>query len=268
MSDTSPPNPSSAMLWFFVLTSVYFPVKYYSGGGKDTDDKRTQGYIYSGIYLLLLIIGEYFINLGLTESLCGTNQWDTALFVTLIPWVVIFGILNLMLLVFPGWLSPFSNTFGYAVARLSGISSLLDQILLPKIEESDKETKQTKDAAQALARIYTDQSLLLNEITQTNFDEFWDKTSPLFKPDAKNNVSLKDQLRDFIRMKDIVAEYIWYMLVGFLVTSVSYNYVVNTGCSQSAAEMEQRHKDYQSKEEEIKNAQAEGTGPRVYSSDE
>ena len=45
MSDTSPPNPSSAMLWFFVLTSVYFPIKYYSGGGKQTDDSRTQGYI-------------------------------------------------------------------------------------------------------------------------------------------------------------------------------------------------------------------------------
>jgi type VI protein secretion system component Hcp len=255
------------MLWFFVLTSVYFPIKYYSGGGKQTDDSRTQGYIYAGIYILLLIVGEYFINLGLTESLCGTNQWDTALFVTLIPWVVIFGILNLMLLVFPGWLSPFSNTFGYAVARLSGISSLMDEILLPKID-GDGGKKEDKEAAQALARIYTDQSLLLNEITQANFSEFWDKTSVLFKPNVKNNQSLKDQLFDFIRMKDIVAEYIWYMLVGFLVTSVSYNYVVNTGCSQSAAEMEQRHKDYQAKEGEIQDDKAQGIQPRVYSSDE
>ena len=267
MSDTSPPNPSSAMLWFFVLTSVYFPVKYYSGGGQNTSDKRTQNNIYAGVYILLLIVGEYFINLGLTESLCGTNQWDTALFVTLIPWVVIFGIMNLMLLVFPGWLSPFSNTFGYAVARLSGINSVLDDILRPKID-TDGGNRQDKEAAEALARIYTDQSLLLNEITQDNFSQFWDKTSALFKPGVKNNAGLKEKLFDFIRLKDIVAEYVWYMLVGFLVTSVSYNYVVNTGCSQSAAEMEQRHKDYQQQESDIQAAKDQGADPRVYTSDE
>ena len=84
------------------------------------------------------------------------------------------------------------------------------------------------DQVVKMTLIYGIQSLLLNEITQANFSEFWDKTSVLFKPNVKNNQSLKDQLFDFIRMKDIVAEYIWYMLVGFLVTSVSYNYVVNT----------------------------------------
>ena len=33
-------------------------------------------------------------------------------------------------------------------------------------------------------------------------------------------------------------------LTGTLVTSVSYNYILNSGCTQSVAEMEKRHDEY------------------------
>ncbi len=61
---TSSPNPGTAMLWFIIITSIYFVIKY------NTDGKNI---IYFGIYAILLIIGEYFINLTLTNSICGSS---------------------------------------------------------------------------------------------------------------------------------------------------------------------------------------------------
>ena len=246
-------SPTTALFWFFIITTIYFTIKY---NIKDA----TQNKIYFGIYVTLLLIGEYIINLSLTDTMCGSRQWNTALLVTLIPWVFIFGILNVVLLVFPGWLSPFSNTFGYAMARLMGVSSLLDKILKPKLEMSG--SADNKVMAESLEHIYSDKSLLINEITPSNFERVWTSMSYLFKTGVVNNIDLKTQLLNFVRLKDIVAEYIWYLLTGGLVTSVGYNYVVNTGCSQSVKDMKRRHKEY---EETVGKKSETTTQPRVYS---
>ena len=90
----------------------------------------------------------------------------------------------------------------------------------------------------------------------------------VFKPGVKDNNSLKQKLLDMVRLKDLVAEYIWYLLTGFLVTSVGYNYVVNTGCAQSVQEMQKRHDQYE-KDEEAKLEADKSAGPkRVYSTTE
>ena len=256
MTDTSStPNPTSGILWFFIITSIFFTIKYYIGSDR-TPGGLTKQKIFMGVYVLLIIVGEYFINLNLTNTMCGTNQWETAMLVTIIPWVIIFGLLNVMLMVFPGWLSPFSNTFGYGIARLAGLNGLMNEIIEPDIK--DTSSKQMKSMQEALAHIYSDRSLLVNEITQTNFDNFWQKMSVVFKKGVVNNQLLKEKLRNMVRLKDLVAQYLWYMLTGILVTSVGYNYTVNVGCSQSVQEMQKRHDDYEEDmaklQEEKKNA--------------
>jgi type VI protein secretion system component Hcp len=190
-----------------------------------------------GIYIVILVIGEYFTTLALTKKMCGSHQWVSALLASLIPWLLIFGVVNVMLKIFPGWLSPFSNTFGYGIAKIAGLSKLTKQLFKSKI---DTDSQELKGVQELLANIYGDQSLLMNEITPTNFYEFWKKLSPLFKNESKNNMSLKDSLFNIIRIKQMVSEYIWYLLTGLLVTSVSYNYVVNTSCSNSVKDMQQR----------------------------
>ena len=256
---TSPPNPSLAMFLFFLITSIYFAIKFNADPSKSS--------VYFGIYMLVLIIGEFFINMSLTQAMCGTPQLSSALFITLVPWFLIFGVLNLVLMVFPGWLAPFSNTFGYGVARLFGINNLLNDIFKAKINPEDLKTENMGAMAEALEHIYTDRSLLVNEITQENFDNFWTNMSPSFKPKIKDDLSMKKRLFDFIRLKDMVAEYIWYMLTGTLVTSVGYNYIVNKGCTQSVKEIKQRSKEYQEKEK-INAANANAGSQRVYSTTE
>ena len=118
-------NPTSSLIFFVVITLLYFILKYYA-------KTPTMTKIWAGIYILFLIVGEYYINLMLTNDLCGSNQYGVALTVTLAPWLLIFGILNVILMVFPGWLSPFSNTFGYFITKLTGIGKFFNSILTLK----------------------------------------------------------------------------------------------------------------------------------------
>ena len=245
-------SPASSIGLFVLITSLYFIFKYSSSPANEN--------MYFGIYALILIVGEFFINMSLTSSICGNKQLAVSLYITLVPWILIFGVLKVMLTVFPGWLSPFSNTFGYGITRIFGISDLMVSIFKPKLSKADLKKENISAMAEALEHIYSDKSLLINEITPENFNVFWEDMSPLFNDGVKNNADIKSQLLSFIRLKDIVAEYIWYLLSGILVTSVGYNYLVNNGCSQNAKEMKKKHKDYIEKEKQI--AQTNSTKQR------
>ena len=248
-------SPAASIGLFVLITSIYFAFKYSSSSSNEN--------MYFGIYALILIVAEFFINMSLTSTICGTKQLAVSLYITLVPWILIFGVLKVMLTVFPGWLSPFSNTFGYGITRLFGISDLMIRIFKPKLSKTDLKKENISAMSEALEHIYSDKSLLINEITPENFNVFWEDMSPLFKDGIKNNADMKAQLFSFIRLKDIVAEYIWYLLTGILVTSVGYNYLVNNGCSQNAKDMKKKHKEYIEKEQQNAAANA-NKQQRVY----
>ena len=77
----------------------------------------------------------------------------------------------------------------------------------------------------------------------------------------EKQLSPKEQLRNLIRLKQIVAKFIWFVLTGMLTASTSYTYLLRAGCSNSVKQMEERHEEYErivAKEEEEKQE------PRVY----
>ena len=259
----STPNPLFPLLWFFIITSIYFVVKFKTYDSNDPNSSKSK--IFGGVYVLLLIIGEYSLNLSLTNAMCGTTQWNAALFITLVPWLFIFGILYVILSLFPGWLSPFSNTFGYGIAKLSGLTTFLNKIMADKLNLG---AGVDTEASQVLEHVYSDKSLLINEVSQDplSFNRFWTNMKVLFKSSEYNEKN-KIELLSYIRLKDTVSEYIWYMLTGALVTSVSYNYVVNNGCKQSVKDMKARRKAYDANLVEKKKAALQNK-PKVYSTTE
>ena len=124
--------------------------------------------------------------------------------------------------------------------------------------------------AEALQHIYSDKSLLLNEITLDNFDNFWTNMKDLIKPAviSSDTGNLKGQLKKMVFLKDTVAEYVWFMLTGSLVTSVGYNYVVNSGCEKSVQQMKKLEKQYEEKNEKIEQEKSNAPAPRIYTSTE
>ena len=113
----------SLCFFFFIVTAIYCIINIFIGGGN-----TMQKIIMKACYIIIVVIGEYFINLNLSYQMCKVYQWQTILFITIVPWLLIFGVMHLFLTMFPGWLSPFSNTFGYLVVKLMGLPELMKLI--------------------------------------------------------------------------------------------------------------------------------------------
>ena len=256
-----------SLMVFLAITLVYFILKYnFSQSGSMK--------LYTILYYLGVIVSQYFINLSVITERCGTTNWALSFMVTLIPWVIIFGILNILLLQFPGWKAPFSNTIGYLIANIAGAKNLLIDYILKSdyvselsekkkgggkksnmsIPQKKKQAKKhllkggaseedVKLANEAIQHIYSDPSLLMNEVTPQTYNTFWDRMKPLFKPDADEH---KEDFYKLIELKEIVSEAIWYILTGSLITSISFNYIATANCGIDADEMKKRHDDYES----------------------
>jgi hypothetical protein len=227
------PSPNLPIGIFFLLTIPYFIFQYKT--------KEQYGIGIFVIYILLLILIQIWISIQLTSSICGSIQVGPAFIATIFPWLLIFGILNIVIAVFPGWLIPFSNTFGYGIAKLSGLRKLLDEHIL-----KSKEITGNTDLSKTLGIIYDDPSLIINEIPNTDagFSNFWEKfeSGKLLQEGANK---YKDELRQLVRLKGIIAQFIWFSLAGVLTASTSYSYLISSGCKSSVAEMQQRHTEYE-----------------------
>jgi hypothetical protein len=248
--NTTLPDPSVPMLFFFIATSIYCAISLFI---TDTGMRR----IHKAIYILFVVVGEYFINLNLSEIMCGVRQWNTTFMITVIPWLIIFGVLQVILVIFPGWLAPFSNTFGYLAVKLMGLPDVMKDILV------NGTGKEEGEIARALENVRSDSSLLINQFftessidnpdpktnstvkkVRVKFDAAWEQLvkGSIVKKDAD---AFKDKIYGFVQMKYTVAEYVWNLLAGFFVTSVSYNYILNSACAKSPEEMKKRHDAYE-----------------------
>tara|TARA_B000000557_G_scaffold215839_1_gene182588 strand:+ start:3542 stop:4285 length:744 start_codon:yes stop_codon:yes gene_type:complete len=207
---------------FFFATFFYFLARTMLGDGGKWDSILLAGYV------LLVIIYEFNMALKHTKERCGSPRFTLAFYYVVLPWLVVFGTLNAMLIQFPGWKAPFANTFGYLFLRLSGIQRLVAEILKP-IDEADEKVKPS------LQKIYTDRSLLVNEITPQNFEKFWNDNKDLFSSRAEG---LKEAFRKKIILKDAVSEFIWFYLTGSLIMGMSFNYVAGATCELTPEEME------------------------------
>lgn len=270
MTDTSTclnttvlPDASQPLIYFFILTTFYVLIRYNTSKVNINNSILLQpegtNFSWTIIYVLLLVLGNYFINLNLTTSICGETQWTNTLILTLIPWVLIFGIIVLLLIMLPGWLSPFSNTIGYGISKFLGLDTLMDKILKPKSLTATKDpSPQEEKISDNLELIYSDRSLLINEVSEDNFNNFWNnmQKGKLIKIDPENKTKNKNRLYNFVIFKNIIAEYIWYLLCGGLVTSISYNYIVNSTCTRSVAQMSATHQAYTQLQNKLDNKKA------------
>ena len=227
-------NSLLSILLFITMTLIFSIVKYFVGkrSSKNSDSSTTTIKIITLIYLGLVILSQFFINLNSTKKMCGINQPMVAVMTTFIPWVFIFGSLNILLYVLPGWKAPFSNTFGYLITKIAGITSLFNKIL-----KSDTQNKMIKE-------IYEDQSLVINEITPTNFDQFWLKFKDGNLLNSNAN-TYKEGLRNLVRLKDIVAEFMWFLFSGLLISSVSQNSITNSTCYKNIDVMKKQHSSWE-----------------------
>ena len=278
------PDAGQPLVFFIVVTVVFFFISY--NGAKVPDEKNFDGsfpitadkdLVSMLIYIALLIVGNYFINLNISKEVCGTPMFFQTFITTLLPWVLIFVVLLFILRIMPSWLAPFSNTIGYLIAKAAGLENLLDQLLIPQAEIEnglpDGTVEQKKNlglVTQNLELIYKDKSLLINEVTIINFSEFYQQfyqaglfNQKFIKEEESKKRFPQNEFYNFIILKDKIAEYLWYLLTGLLVTSVSYNYIVSSACTTSVKEMEKTHQAYLKLQEQIDKSKKNTTSYQI-----
>ena len=243
-----------SLIVFTALSTVYLIIKYFMQ--RQTIDKPITNSSTSikGITILfygVLFISQFFVNYNSTKQVCGFYQPVTAFFTTFIPWIFIFGTLNILLLIFPGWKTPFSNTIGFIVTKMAGIETLFRNMLIDNNENS-----------KLINRIYKDPSPLINEFTPDTFQDTITNINsiqgePVINVENKSNLY---KLYNLVLLKDLVSVFVWYILTGGLVASAAYNFIANSPCKRSVAYMKQQRKEW----EEENNKEQTKTEHKVY----
>jgi hypothetical protein len=273
-------NSIANMLVFLIITLVYY-LKKPSISLDDVSDPTkmetyaSSAYKFLGLYFLMVVAFQWAMNVGVIASACGgsvSENIGAAGLYTVIPWTLIFGIVIITIVVFPGFKSAFADVFGYYYVS-SSANTLLTELLVDKdvdqsIDKGDAANKKgLQDAADMIVKICGNMSILINQIVPTNFDSYWDILDPLMKPKYQHNsvaaLPLKKELFDLVITRDSVGETMWYVYTGVLLSLIVQMKLATRTCSISPATMEKNYQTYLD-EEEKKNAEIQRATATTY----
>ncbi len=161
-------------------------------------------------FIAVMGVSMYFINAEIMRSRCGSASVSTVVTATVVPWVVMFGITIAVLHFFPGWKQPFSNTIGYVGALVAGGHQKVIDIV--------------DDKGDMFKYILESPALLINQFSLSNFSETITKISTA-TPDKIM------AFRNIILLKETLSEMVWYLLVGLIIITTSYNIILNYKCT-------------------------------------
>lgn len=134
---------SSLNIVIFLLTTVFY---YMALKPSLTYDKLKNGYkeyvsnnyMYLAIYLLLVMVLQFIANASIISNNCGgsiSENMGAAGVFTFIPWTLIFGVIILVLTIYPGFKSAFSDVIGYYYVSSSANKLLTDLLINRDIEK-------------------------------------------------------------------------------------------------------------------------------------
>ena len=267
-----------SLIFFTIITILYFAIP---SIGKpeltisDLQDDAAKSNYYSrnikslAFYFGIIVVSQFFLNTGYLLSKCGgsinKNIGAAALF-TFIPWVLIFGVMLAVLVIFPGFKTAFSDVIGYfAVAGSANdiFSSMLIGTdineMIDKTNDEDKK-RELSQAAEAIMKICGNKSILINQMNPENFLDIWKTLKSLMLPGVYENIEIQKQLLDLVVLKDNIGEALWYIYTSILISSIVYYNLATRGCVKDIDQIKSEHDDYikqqedSAKQQEINNS--------------
>jgi len=244
MAEGDVPSPATTLIYFILVTLGFLIFTVFTVN-KSADivaiNNSKDSNVINFIYILFIIIGSYFLNVHNSRMICDQSiEWNYILIVTVLPWLVIFVLLYFILKLFPGWVSPFSNTIGYMFVSMLGVTGTLEKIIATNTNVEEK-----PDLVKAINTIKNNKSQFINQI-DLNLSNFEDFISALKQSKIIEYGETSDdpiiQLYKLITIKHVIGKIVWYILAGILISSISYNYIIGISCEKS---VDQIIKDYE-----------------------
>ena len=253
-------------LFYYMVLKPSLPYDLYKNKNEYTK-YISNSYMYLAIYVLLVIIVQFIVNSSIISSNCGGNITEnigSAGVMTFLPWILIFGLLVVILTIYPGFKSAISDVVGYYYVS-SSANKLLTELLVnkdieKKILNQDDMTPEKKEAlesaADAIIKICGNTSILINQIVPKNFDEYWSILKPLMKDkyqiDGPETTKIQNDLFELVVTRDNVGESMWYIYTGLLLTSIVQLKITTRGCISNPKTMEINYQKFLEKENKDK----------------
>jgi len=230
--------------------------------------------LYLAIYFLAILVIQFIVNTYVITQTCGgniTQNMSASGIFTFIPWTLIFGAVIVVLVLYPGFKSAFSDVIGYFYVA-SSANRLLTELLVNKdiqknIDADSSTTPQQKAAMQQAAdmiiKICGNTSILINQIVPSNFVEYWNILTPLMKSQYQNGGpeanEKRNQLFELVVTRDNVGEAMWYIYTGLLITSIVQLKISTRGCVVDPAQMAKNYQNYVTQQEVADKQQQQAT---------
>jgi len=230
---------------------------------KSASEIDSKDYALMLFFLIIVVVLQFFTNAVALVINCGgsvSNNFSNAALITFIPWVLVFGAIMVVLIMFPGFKCAFSNVIGYYVVAESA-NKLLREIMIDatvdSIETNEKidENKKTelKKTAQSIIKIFGNVSILINQIVPGNFVEYWEMLKPLMKeeftgdPESKQGKALLEKRKELfhlVTMRDNVGEILWLFYTGLIIIFYTQFKLSTQPCVKSPDQLAQEQDTY------------------------
>jgi len=266
----------------FLLSTVFYylalkPNLKYNDltNGIEYKNYLNKNYLYLGIYFLLILIIQFIVNATIITTKCGgsvTENLGASGVLTFVPWTLIFGVVIIVILAYPGFKTAFSDVVGYFYVANSANQILTELLVNTKINDemtneqlSSLSKKQLEKAADMIIKICGNTSILINQIVPSNFIEYWNLLRPLMKDKYKMDGPLVDEKRnelfELVVTRDNVGEAMWFIYSGLLVCSIVQLKISTRSCNTNPKQIAKNYQEYLAKQEAIdkKNKQATST---------
>ena len=180
-----------------------------------------KGVIVEVAFVLISMTVMLLVFSSIMKERCGTAPFGAVLGAVLPPWIIMVGGVVALIRIFPGWIQPFSNTFGYLFC------------LIPAINTREKLTAILDPKNTTLSKlIIEDTSLMLNEFSSSRYNEIIDNMVEGGIV-TRNNSNAIEEFGKVVNMKDSIAEFLWYLLIGCVAITTAYNNMMNVTCQKA-----------------------------------
>lgn len=202
-------------------------------------------YLYLAIYVFLVIGVQCIVNASILSAKCGGNldaNFRTASMLTIGPWLFIFGVLSIMLVMFPGFKSVFSDIIGYYYVSHSASKLMTTMMSCEEIEQSlatdtsmpVKKRASLEAIANLIGNICHNTSIVINYMVPSNFDDYWKILTPLMKPEYHmGGHNLRAELFALVVTRDNIGEAMWYVYTGIVLTAIVQLTMSTQTCPQA-----------------------------------
>jgi hypothetical protein len=293
-------------IFTFLLTTLFYymilkPQLDYKtvSNGELYKNYTSSNYVSLAVYLLLVMMVQFIVNASIIAKSCGgsiSENMGAAGIFTFIPWTLIFGVTIIILVIYPGFKSAFSDVIGYYWISNKANDLLVELLVQQNVEDSlakgaststpaspvapaspasqgvlvgGKNTSQKggddkqaiREVADLILKLCGNTSILINQMTPRNFEPYWSLLTPLKKPKYQNDSAaetqtLKKQLFDLTVTRDNIGETLWYVYTGLLLTSIVQLKITTRGCATNPKIMEENYAKFQKQEAAIQAQKA------------